>query len=226
MDIFYNESSDELYSFPPVHLRVGTKASNKHEKNWSPLVYQNSSYFVHWVRPHTILGAAASELDEVVIERRADNSTFSYLPLQRLYIGGSSSPIWKWGTPHGGTNSLLVDTGIYGMKYVHIFHSQMVQYGLKVSYYIGAYLFDPMPPFNITHFAPQPLIPTPFYNESFGWAFRSIDYIVFPMSLVEIRDNLYFSTGYNDKGTWIVIFDKLKFMESFVAINGTHGTTL
>ena len=83
-----------------------------------------------------------------------------------------------------------------------------------------------MPPFNITHFAPQPLIPTPFYNESFGWAFRSIDYIVFPMSLVEIRDNLYFSTGYNDKGTWIVIFDKLKFMESFVAINGTHGTTL
>lgn len=143
MEIHYNDSSGELYSFPPVHLRVGTKNQTKQEKNWSPFDYRGSNYFVHWVWPHTVIGIGANTTSNIY------NTAYGpSLSLETLYHGESrNEPLWDWGYPHGGTNSLLIDTGIYGMEYLHIFHSQQQRrYGIHATYYMGAYLFNTEPP--------------------------------------------------------------------------------
>lgn len=110
---------------------------------------------------------------------------------------------WSYGNPHGGTPSVLIKTK-YGPRYLNIFHSQG-KYSINyiLTYFMGAYLFEPIPPFRITHVTPNPIIPNSFYNETYGWAYRAIDYIVFPMGMVMRDDVLYLSSGRNDRSGWM-----------------------
>ena len=80
----------------------------------------------------------------------------------------------------------------------------------SVTYFMGAYLFEAEPPFAITHILPDPVIPQSAYNQSNGWAYKGIDYVVFPMSLhsVPSKDLLFLCFGRNDNSGWIAIFNQ------------------
>jgi len=108
------------------------------------------------------------------------------------------------GDPRGGTPAVLIDT-VHGPRYLTFFHSQCkCSIGYILTYYMGAYLFDSQPPFAITHWTPDPIIPKPIYDESNGWAFKAIDYIVFPVGLLVRNDTCYVSMGRNDNSGWIM----------------------
>ena len=113
----------------------------------------------------------------------------------------------------------------------------------------GAYLFNPTPPFAVTHFSPEPIIPLPLYginkapffqtihfiynifscaDEKNGWAFKSIDFIVFPVGLLSIGDSLLVTVGRNDNSGWAVVMntaalvDDLLPVKSSVVVNKFH----
>ena len=64
------------------------------------------------------------------------------------------------------------------------------------------------PPFNITHMSPEPIIHPTMVNESLGWAYKVVDYIMFPMSF-ELSSNstIILSYGKNDRNGWLIEFN-------------------
>jgi hypothetical protein len=107
---------------------------------------------------------------------------------------------------------------MYGTKYLTFFHSQAMgphpSHWLK-TYYFGAYLFDAEPPFAISHSTPNPIIPHELYDEhTSGWAFKAIDYILFPTGLLIRGDVLYVTMGRNDNSGYILSLNRTGFMES------------
>ena len=116
---------------------------------------------------------------------------------------------WRWGHIRGGTPSVLITPpGAHGPKYLAFFHSQARPHhkGVK-TYFMGAYLFSPDPPFAITHVTPEPLVPPGhMYNETeLGWTYPNLDFVVFPMGLVLLdAATLALSLGVNDNRCYIV----------------------
>lgn len=93
---------------------------------------------------------------------------------------------------------------------------------------MGAYLFEPFPPFRITHLTPEPIFPNALYNETYGWSYRTIDYIVFPTGLVVKNDTILVSLGKNDRSGWMVemskdgLVDYMMPVESKVKVDRLH----
>lgn len=123
--------------------------------------------------------------------------------------------LWKpYGHTRGGTPALLLDTP-YGKRYLTFFHSEakyMTSWCL--TYFFGSYLFEPDPPFKITHFSSVPIIPNPIYNQTNKWAFQNIDYIAFPMGFYYTDEHIYLCMGRNDREGWIVTMNKTNFLLS------------
>jgi hypothetical protein len=159
------------------------------------------------------------------------------------FVPGNSSHssrtrFWDYGEARGGTPAKLIWTKPYGWRYLTFFHSQRHTGIYRVlSYYMGAYLFEPTPPFQITHMTPDPIICNPCYNESFGWAFRSIDYIIFPMSFLVypsddgkrkkymVKDDLYkerilfLTFGRNDRSGWVMTLNLSGLIDYMIPID-------
>ncbi len=87
--------------------------------------------------------------------------------IQRPYLGFDRSITiantkgnvhWEWGPIRGGTQAFLVDG-----EYLSFFHSSKDMRSAhspkdKIShYFMGAYTFNPNPPFNITRISPEPI---------------------------------------------------------------------
>ena len=71
------------------------------------------------------------------------------------------------------------------------------------------------PPFAITHISPEPLIHESFINETFGgWAYKAVDYVIFPMGYTFDDRFIYVSYGRNDKDSWIAKFDRIELLAS------------
>ena len=45
-------------------------------------------------------------------------------------------------------------------------------------------------------------------NETLGWSYRTLDYIIFPMSFFFKNDSIFLSYGKNDKSGWILELDR------------------
>jgi hypothetical protein len=75
---------------------------------------------------------------------------------------------------------------------------------------MGAYLFSRRPPFAITHITPEPIMTETFINETLGWTYKAVDYVLFPMGLTMDDNYFYVAYGKNDKEGWII---KLKIKE-------------
>ena len=123
---------------------------------------------------------------------------------------------------------MLVETK-HGPRYLTFFHSQCkCSIGYILTYYFGAYLFEAEPPFAITHWTPHPIIPKPLYDENNGWAFKAIDYIVFPIGLLVRNGTAFVSMGRNDNSGWAVVMntaalvDDLLPVKSSVVVNKFH----
>ena len=91
---------------------------------------------------------------------------------------------------------------------------------------MGAYLFDPEPPFAISHVTKHPVVPEVLYDEhgDGGWAWRAMDYCLMPSGLVqsEYDDNIvYLSVGHNDRTTWILTIRVDELVETLDAVETT-----
>jgi len=92
------------------------------------------------------------------------------------------------------------------------------------TYFFGAYLFEPFPPFKITHFSREPIIPNPFYNITFGgWMFRHQDYVVFPMGVTVVGDVIIICTGKNDRSGKILTLKKFEFLASLLPVKSVQN---
>ena len=132
-----------------------------------------------------------------------DVSTFRLV--RTAYLTNTSAADWparwttKYGEIRGGTPALRLPTATATATatatttfttdtddaYLTFFHSKRAHVHAKsvATYFMGAYLFSAAPPFAITHFSFEPLVHPSFYdNTTAGWAYRKLDYVVFPMS--------------------------------------------
>jgi len=164
------------------------------EKNWSPFTFNATSFFVYSISPiHRIVATASRTFDEAGNEQ-GQAMEFVYETHNKVN--------WDWGELRGGTPAEIVNTD-EGPKFITFAHSQKrVHHKAIKTYFFAAYLFEPKPPFRITHISKEPLVPQGnFYNQSAtGWAWSNLDYIAFPMGMgIVDQHTLVLSLGLNDR---------------------------
>lgn len=159
------------------------------EKNWTPFIYNNELHFAYSLMPHKILklnNFQKNDLSHLVFEE-----------------GCFSRFFWKWGEPRGGTPAKLVDG-----NYLSFFHSSFGKKKKSKQYVMGAYIFEPNPPYKVLKVSKFPLI--------FGNIKKTRVY--FPTSFVVKKENnkdmIYLSYGENDKVSKIAVIDKDKLFEN------------
>lgn len=103
-----------------------------HEKNWLWFFHQDTPAFVYQADPQ----------HEVLVK-----STHYH-----RYLTDWSNP-WELGTIRGGTPPVLVNG-----EYWTFFHSSVRLAPNVPQYHMGAYAFEPKPPFRITKITPEPLL--------------------------------------------------------------------
>jgi hypothetical protein len=240
----YDKKMDMFYEDNRIRINIEHEAGHRNQKNWSPFSVpllshgtgetvserngssskHNALLFVYSIFPHRIVHVNETTSDPHVMNAYTVCSTHITRPgLTAANRTSFERSIWPWGEPRGGTQAELIDTP-YGPKYLTFFHSsgRFVMKWLQ-TYYMGAYLFDPTPPFAITHITPDPIIPNEFYNQTYGWAYKRLDYIVFPMGFLVRGDKIYMTTGKNDRAAWVVTFNKTAF---FLSLRPVQSETI
>lgn len=175
------------------------------QKNWVPFVHDNQLYFIYSFEPYKILRwNNHAKTMEAPFPQQSKN-------LDRL---------WPHGEIRGGTPAIYVKELD---AYLGFFHSFVVwkkgepPWQLRKSpqwrrYYVGAYLIENKPPFQIRAFTFKPL--------SFKGLYDSNDnYLVFfPMGVVEEQDGFIVSAGYQDDKTYILKISKKDLYSNLTAI--------
>jgi predicted GH43/DUF377 family glycosyl hydrolase len=176
---------------------------NVREKNWSPFAYENDLLFVYSILPHHIFSP---------LWGRRECETFSFTKHLNE---------WNWGELRGGTPALKIDED----KYLSFFHSvQFMQTKhsndeICLHYFMGAYTFSTMPPFEITHISSEPIIGPGFYNgKKYDWYWKPV-VAIFPAGYVFDDEYIWVSYGRADHEMWIVKLDKQRFLESLIPTN-------
>jgi predicted GH43/DUF377 family glycosyl hydrolase len=224
--VYRNETRDQTYIFDPSYLLDCThEIGMRHQKNWSPFDYspnninntnntnnnnnnieKNILYFIYSINPHRIMSISTNE------------NTSGIAKAETKYITeiNNFDSIWKYGEMRGGSPAVLINDDYY----LSFFHSSaLVNYPGITSYFMGAYLFENKPPFRISHITPFPLMSRDFLNyEKFGWPYRKVDFIAFPMGYIYDDDYIYVSYGRNDKESWILKLKRFEFLSSLIKV--------
>jgi predicted GH43/DUF377 family glycosyl hydrolase len=150
------------------------------EKNWVWFFHKNELHLIYGINPH--ITVKWSEDFRVVQEWK------------------EQSDIAEWGYGHlrGGTPPILHE-GLYWS----FFHSSLpLQSKYRRRYYMGAYAFEPFPPFNIVKFTKEPLLAG---SDEDDWAEKK-PLVVFPCGAV-MKDNQWLvSIGVNDLlSAWVEV---------------------
>lgn len=220
-EIFFDVDLFMFYiKMPPIELYLRHEEGIKHQKNWSPFLYNNEMLFIYSIYPHRIVASKHSFFDS-----EANRTSYYMHTVANMLCTLESDnttdirKLWKYGIPHGGSNAILINTR-FGLRYLTFFHSSG-QFNMKgvLTYYMGAYLFSQHYPWDITHITPDPIIPLRLYDERFGWAWKPVDYVVFPTGLIVINDSIILSMGHNDREGWIITFNKTLLIDSFMNIS-------
>ena len=129
---------------------------------------------------------------------------------------------WIWGEMRGGTPALYINS-MDG--YLAFFHSSgKITSSFTLTYVMGAYIFHKLPPFHIKYVSNEPILHHTMINETLKWAYKAVDYIIFPMSYIIKNDIIYLSYGKNDLSSWILKLDKNKLFENNLKKVKTHST--
>ena len=167
------------------------------EKNWVPFNYQNELLLSYSIDPHFVLSPLLWS-EKCVTISLSDRSSY-----------------WGWGALRGGTPALLIDG-----QYLAFFHSSIelatVQSGGAnvAHYFMGAYTFDPHPPFNLRKVSASPIIAEEFYSgEEYNYYWKPIQ-AIFPCGFIEDGSTLWVAYGRQDHETWVVQLDKKGLMNS------------
>lgn len=203
-ELKYNYEENAVYMDLPVkRISIDAEIGPRHEKNWSPFEHIDENgvprlLFIQNTFPHRIVHA--NETDA----RFEGKVLKGHIVCSTQFV----NQYWPYGEPRGGTPAVLVNTK-YGKKYLTFFHSSgnIVMKWLH-SYFFGAYLFDPDPPFAISHITPHPIMPLEWYDQGVsGWSFKAIDYIIFPMGYIIRNGTIFLTSGRNDDQGWILKMD-------------------
>lgn len=236
--LLYDTPNDAFYvNITPRHISIEHEVGAKHQKNWTPFVFNSSimqnvsasqhQLQLHWesrsvidVHSDTVMNSSELQLFFVYsirphrIIRFLPTADYSKMTAHTVFLTAimAVDDDWAWGEMRGGTPALQVDDD----HYLSFFHSSGF-YNMKfiTTYCMGAYLFSTKPPFAITHMSKEPIVAKPFINESLnGWAYKAVDSVVFPMGFVMDEGHIYVSCGRNDRESWMVKLNRTGLLES------------
>lgn len=163
------------------------------QKNWTPFVYKDELLLSYSISPHEVVYA----------DNRGEAHLFSL---------SDKNLSWDWGEIRGGTQASLIDG-----QYVGFFHSSIrlksiYSMGKKlIHYFIGAYVYDSEPPFEVRLISPYPIISAQFYDKN-----KTDSKIVFPMGFVMNGENICLAYGKNDREIWIATINRKKLLNSLI----------
>ena len=160
--------------------------------------------FIYSVIPHRIVQLLPTD--------KADEMKGSTVSVTRLV----EDRFWPYGELRGGTNAVRI-----GDKYLTFFHSSnkhIIQVRI-MTYFMGAYLFDAKPPFAITHVTPEPIIHPALINDTLEWAYKGVDFVIFPMGLIVNDTHITVSIGRNDRESWMMTLHRGPFLESLKKVD-------
>lgn len=203
--VFRNGIVDRSYCLAHSNFLSSNMSDVEKETKYSlnPLGTGPSSLlFIYSINPHRILKLSSVNYtgDEVEV---ITNTVF----LTKL----NPEYEWKFGEMRGGSPALRINND----SYLTFFHSSgRFNWKYIVTYYMGAYLFESKPPFRITHISSEPIIAKPFINESLGWSYKYVDYVIFPMGFTLDDNYVYVSVGKNDQEGWMIQLNRTELMES------------
>lgn len=159
------------------------------QKNWVPFVSEDKLLLAYQLCPHEIL--------------EPDPSSGNCRPVYET----DTPTIWQWGQLRGGTPAVMVDG-----EYLAFFHSSCGVYSegqALLHYVMGAYTFNPKPPFAITKMSSCPIRAKEFYGKT-----TQNKKVIFPGGFVIAGPHIHLAYGRNDCEIWIITLDKKLLKES------------
>lgn len=182
-------------------LQFEGESQQKREKNWTPFDYNGNLLLAYSLDPHRILRPLLGT-----------GSCESFSLSER-------SIKWAWGELRGGTQGLKD-----GDSYLSFFHSSIdmatVQSNNKViaHYFMGAYVYNLEPPFEITHFSSLPIIAKGMYDGELYKPYWKPIMCVFPCGHICDDQYVWVTYGRQDREVWITKLDKKGLLESLIPI--------
>lgn len=169
----------------------------KWDKNWAPFDYHGTMLLTYSISPHRI-----------------------FLPLagtRSCQTVATTDGIinWPWGGLKGGTPPLLM-----GDEYLGFCHSwtglTTVQSGNTYSYHylVGAYTFEPHPPFTITKFSPLPIVGRGLYDNPLLYK-----RVIFPGGYIFDDQHIWIAYGREDCECWVLKLDRQGLLSSLVPVD-------
>lgn len=200
VELFLNDA--EITTSAPLRLLHQEKAHHLWQKNWAPFEWNNNLLISYTVNPHEILYVNLN-----------NGACYPCYDTQ-------ASLEWELGTLRESAPAQLIDG-----EYLSFFHSGIVlssyaSFGWDLwHYFMGAYVFSPEPPFEITHFTPFPIIAEGFYTQS-----NREKRVIFPGGFVVKDPYIYVAYGKDDYEIWIATIDHKKLKESLrpVTLSSLH----
>eukprot|EP01031_Cornospumella_fuschlensis_P029313 gene29313-35387_t len=219
--LFYDKSIDALYVQPPQKQLNIDPEMGRHvpQKNWMAFEFHHAKgnrpilLYVYSINPHRVvhmhsLNGSSLNMTTLCVTK--------HKPTANLPV------LWKYDLPRGGAPAKLVHT-VHGYRFLTFFHSPHQNHVTYIeSYHMGAYLFNPQPPFAITHITPDLIACKQCYDEKLGWTYKAVDYINFPMGfVVRANDTLFLSIGKNDKSAYLLKMNKTALIEYMVPVESS-----
>lgn len=229
-EIVFHAKSDMFYAKEtPIHINIDHEFGERHQKNWTPFEYCPGCKFVNGIVSSDYIQDIRQKLRKANFDPALQLYIYSIIPHRILYSIPTPDDKslehahtvsltkllpqykWEWGEMRGGSPAVLWNES----HYISFFHSSGIFHQKwTISYYMGAYLFESKPPFAITHISTNPIVHANMINESLGWAYKTVDVIVFPCGIVLEDEFIYVSYGHNDIDGWVVKLKRDTFISS------------
>jgi hypothetical protein len=184
---------------PDCIKRFEGEVPGRMEKNWTPFDFFGKTYFAYSLVPHQIFAYPGKGRAKTLCTTINDIS-------------------WQYGTPRSGVQPQLLNS----TQYLGLFHSS-ARVNTPYSkgepmwhYFMGVYLFNAEPPFEITAISPEPIVGESFYDETI--VFKKV---IFPGGYIFDDSSIWVFYGRDDLECWVVRLDRAKLLESLVPVQST-----
>lgn len=162
-----------VHRFDPIYGKNFAQAvtNEGHEKNWLWFKHNGNPHLIYQANPHRVIkmDGGLNKLEEFTSNEFNSN--------------------WQYGEVRGGTNPILVD-GLYWT----FFHSSLPWKDGKRRYFMGAYAFEPQPPFRIDRMTSLPILSG---TDKENW-YVGLPAVVFPCGSYFEDGKFVVSYGIND----------------------------
>lgn len=170
------------------YQELGCPSPQPFEKNW---IFFSDHYCTYWLRfgKHDVYRLVGNRIEPVY------RTTYRDVWTQR------------WGEARGGTNVVLHD-GLYWA-----FHHSVAEVPKGYCYSMGAYAFDPKPPFRIRYMTRRPL----YRPDKCVLLFGAMKAVIFPSGAI-YEDGWTVLAGYNDQRIKVFRFQHEDLMQHMVKV--------